>query len=108
MQLSQAEITQQNNQKYLISGVVDFMTTPELMLSAARLLISGAKAAEKKVLVDMSQVTDCNSAGLALMLEMEKQARASKIDLHFENIPDTLLTIAKAYGVENEIRDICK
>ncbi len=56
----------------------------------------------------MSQVTDCNSAGLALMLEIVKHARAKKIELHFENLPDNLLIIAKAYDVESEIRELCE
>ena len=112
MQLSQAEITQQSKQKYLISGTVDFSTVPDLMQTAKGFLTSAgnavtAQAAAESVSIDLSKITDCNSAGLALMLEMVKQARSNNIELHFENLPDTLLTIAKAYGVENEIRDIC-
>jgi len=112
VQLSQAEIIQQSQQKYLISGTVDFSTVPELMRRAKDFLKSTGKpvtgqAAVEKVLIDLSKITDCNSAGLALMLEMVKHARSNNIELHFENLPDTLLTIAKAYGVENEIRDIC-
>ncbi len=112
MQLSQAEITQQNQQKYLISGTVDFSTVPDLMKSAKSFLKSAGnsvtgQAASEKISIDLSKITDCNSAGLALMLEMVKHARSNNIELHFENLPDTLLTIAKAYGVEDEIRDIC-
>ena len=110
MQLSQAEITQQNQQKYLISGTVDFSTVPGLMKTAEGFFKSAEKskvAPSEKVSIDLSKITDCNSAGLALMLEMVKYARSNNIELHFENLPDTLLTIAKAYGVEDEIRDIC-
>lgn len=111
MQLSQAEITQQSQQQYLISGTVDFSTVPDLMRRAKNFLktasnhVAGQTASEK-VSVDLSEITDCNSAGLALMLEMVKHARSNNIELHFENLPGTLLTIAKAYGVEDEIRDI--
>ncbi|NOQ69511.1 MAG: STAS domain-containing protein [Gammaproteobacteria bacterium] len=117
MQLSQAEITQQNPQKYLISGTVDFSTVPYLMqcaqgfFKAHKKSASGQSATEKNaatITTDLSHVTGCNSAGLALLLEMIKHARLNDIELHFENLPDTLLTIAKAYGVESEIRDICK
>lgn len=112
MQLSQAEITQQSQQKYLISGAVDFSTVPDLMQGAKDFLKSAGntvdgRAVSEKVSVDLSQITDCNSAGLALILEMVKHARSNNIELHFENLPDALLTIAKAYGVEKEIRDIC-
>ena len=118
MQLSQAEITQQSQQKYLISGTVDFSTAPGLMrrvkdfFKSHRKSASGQSSVAEKVVAtittDLSQITDCNSAGLALLLEMLKHARLNNIELHFENLPDTLLTIAKAYGVESEIRDICK
>jgi len=72
---------------------------------------SGQSAAKKiaaTITTDLSQITDCNSAGLALLLDMLKHARFYNIELHFENLPDTLLIIAKAYGVESEIRDTCK
>ena len=113
MQLSQAEITQQSQQKYLISGTVDFSTAPGLMqrvdvfFKAYGNSAQGQSVAEK-IAVDLSQIKSCNSAGLALLLEIEKCAHLKNIELHFENMPDTLLTIAKAYGIESEIRDFCK
>ena len=109
MQLSQAEIIQQNQQEYFISGTVDFSTAPDLV---QRLLsffkTSNRNQVKSTVTVDLSQLTSCNSAGLAMMLEMVKDARIYNMECLFDNLPDTLRTIAKAYGVENEIRDICK
>lgn len=107
MHSSQAEITQQSQQKYLISGVIDFNTAPELMQRATG-FFKVNKLSDEKAQVDMSKVTECNSAGLALMFEMVKNARAQKIELHFENLPEALLTIAKAYGVEAEVRNISR
>ena len=117
MQLSQAEITQHSPQEYLISGTVDFSTVPYLMQRVQGFFKAHKKSAAKQsavegnattITTDLSQITECNSAGLALLLEMVKQARSNNIKLHFKNLPDTLLIIAKAYGVESEIRDICK
>lgn len=109
MQINQAEIIQQNQQKYLISGVVDFSTLPGLMKSASNLFKSFKKSAaanaDASITMDLSKITVCNSAGLALILEMVRQAGNYNIELHFENWPATLLTIAKAYGVDDEIRD---
>ena len=109
MQINQAEIIQQNQQKYLISGVVDFSTLPGLMKSASNLFKSFKKSAaantDASITMDMSKITVCNSAGLALILEMIRQADKDNIKLHFENWPVALLTIAKAYGVDDEIRD---
>ncbi len=115
MQLNQAEIIQQNQQKYLISGTVDFSTVPDLIQRAVDFIKSHKKSADITVVnpdvikadtsitMDLSKITFCNSAGLALMLEMSKQARSENIELHFENLPETLLIIAKAYGVEEQI-----
>jgi len=108
VQLTRAEITQQNKQKYLISGPVNFSTVPDLMQRTTDFFKSYKSSSTEKVAIDMSQVTDCNSAGLALMLEVVKHARAKKIELHFESLPDNLLIIAKAYGVESEIRELCE
>lgn len=105
MQLSQAEITQQNQQQYLVTGTVDFSTAPELMRQAKSYFKAYQQAAAE-VKIDLSAIVACNSAGLALMLEIVKDAKANNIAVKFINLPDTLLTIAKAYGVESEIRDI--
>lgn len=112
MQLNQAEIIQQNQQKYIISGAVDFSTVPGLMQRISALFKSYKKSAaananaETGITMDLSKITVCNSAGLALILEMVRQARNYNIELHFENWPVTLLTIAKAYGADDEIRDL--
>lgn len=109
MNSSQAEIIQQNQQQYIISGAVDFNTAPDLAQRALSFFKASAvndKADNDKVRVDLSKVTKCNSAGLALMFEMVKHARTKNIDLYFENLPNTLLTIAKAYGVEAEVKNI--
>ena len=113
MQLSQAEITQQDQQKYIISGIVDFSTVPELLQQASALFSAIKKPGDspsisRQVTIDLSQVKKSNSAALALMLEVVKSAQQKKLEVHFENLPNTVLTIAKAYGVENEIRDLCK
>ena len=113
MKLSQAEITQQNQQKYLISGVVNFSTAPVLLKQSsvffAAIIVSGDKSPNnRQITIDLSQVEECNSAALALMLEIVKNAQQKKLEVRFENLPTTVLTIARAYGVENEIRDLCK
>jgi ABC-type transporter Mla MlaB component len=110
VQLNQAEIIQQNQQKYIISGAVDFSTVPGLMQSVTDIFKSFKKLsnanAKTGITMDLSKITICNSAGLALILEMVRQASNYNIELHFENWPVTLLTIAKAYGADDEIRDL--
>ena len=109
MQLSQAEITQQDQHKYFISGVVDFSTVPDLLRRTSAFFVAdNSSSSSRQVTIDLSQVKESNSAALALMLEIVKSARQKKLDVQFENLPQTILIIAKAYGLENEIRDLCK
>lgn len=105
-----SEIVQQDNHRYQITGTIDFATAPALIkrvLQIFRTHRNNGTGKASDVVFDLSQVADCNSAGLALMLEMSKDAQSNNIQLHFDNLPASLLTIAKAYGVESEIRDIC-
>lgn len=108
MQINQAEIVQQNNQHYLISGVVDFSTVPNLMRQASGFISASRSSESGSMTIDLSQVEECNSAALALMLDIAKSAQQKDIELFFKNLPATVLTIAKAYGIENEIREICR
>jgi len=103
VQSTQAEMIQLNPQQYQLSGTVDFSTVPALARQASSLLKQQSASA---IEVDCSTITSSNSAGLALMLELVKDAKAHNVELKFKNLPDTLMTIAKAYGVESEIRDI--
>ena len=113
MQISQAVMTDQGQQKYLISGIVDFSTVPDLLRQSsvffAAVKVSGAGSSDSvQITIDLAKIEECNSAALALMLEIVKSAQLKKLEVHFENLPATLSTIAKAYGVENEIRDLCR
>ncbi len=103
VQSGQAEITKQSEQKYIVSGTVNFSTVPDL-LNQANTMFSTLPATENKsIVIDFSKVTECNSAALAWVLELVKSARLKNLELQFENLPTTLQTIAKAYGVEEEI-----
>ena len=108
MQKSQAEVTQQNQQKYLVSGAVDFSTVPDLLRQVSGFISGSHPADGAPVVIDLSQVNECNSAALAWMLEIVRLARLKDIALYFENLPATVSTIAKAYGVEKEIREYCR
>lgn len=106
--------------QYVISGVIDFSTVQVLASKITKICESYKRSAStgKKpatevdvdlgVELDFSQVTQCNSAGLALILEMSKTARTNNLALHYKNLPTSLLSIAKAYGVECEIRELGK
>ncbi len=108
MPLSQAEITQLNPQQYQISGTVNFSTVTALLQQSSVLLGAVNTSDNQQVTIDLAKIEECNSAALALMLELVKNAGQKNIQLKFENLPATVLTIAKAYGVESEIRELCE
>ncbi len=77
-----------------LSGVLDFQTVPALAKRAKTLL-------DKKdaTVVDCSQVVSSNSAGLALLLEMSRIMRATEQSIRFQNVPQQIQTVARAYGL---------
>jgi len=111
VQSSQAEITQQNQHLYCVTGTVDFSTVPKLLQQTLTYITAASAAASNdsaKIIIDLADVSACNSAALALLLETVKQAQRKNIQVLFKNLPETILTIARAYGVENEIRELCE
>ena len=54
-----------------------------------------------RITVDLSGVTDADSAGLALLLEWVSWANHSVREIHYEHMPERLLKIAAISEVEN-------
>lgn len=54
----------------------------------------------KNITIDLSQVTNTDSAGLALMIEWIKVARANRTSLKFKGVPNQLLNLAKLSGFD--------
>jgi phospholipid transport system transporter-binding protein len=74
---------------------------PVTLANAARLLEEGRQhLAEGARTVDLGEVTELDSSLLALMLAWLRDARANKRELAFANLPQSLQTIARLYGVE--------
>jgi phospholipid transport system transporter-binding protein len=67
-----------------VSGRMTFQTVPELAARSAQWF----NASNPAVTVDLGKVTMADSAGLALMLDWMKQARAAKREIKFLNLPD--------------------
>lgn len=56
-----------------------------------------------KIILDLKQVTNFDSAGLALLIEWIKFAQNRNIKLLFDNIPDQLMAIARLSGFEQAL-----
>ncbi len=103
--IASAKIIRQNPTRFSIEGRVDFSTVPDLLKQAQTYLKALDSGKSKQAVFDLSQTESCDSAALALMLEIVKTGKQANLNLQFDNMPNSLSQIAKAYGIETEIRD---
>ena len=78
-----------------VSGRMTFQTVPQFLTHTAVWLNDHAGA----VTMDLSKVTLADSAGLALMLEWLRQARAVGRDLKFINFPQQVRDLVRVSGL---------
>jgi phospholipid transport system transporter-binding protein len=76
-----------------LSGPVT-MRNVTAVLEESRRLFNGLR-----VVVDLSGVTELDSAAVSLLLEWRRGARAANREIDFVNIPDNLKSLADLYGV---------
>lgn len=93
--MSEASISQQGDFLKL-SGRLDFS-------SVASLLTANGWLQGEQVQIDMSEVEQSNSAGLALLLEWMKIAQQKGLQIKYHNVPEQLLVIARAYGIDQDL-----
>ena len=75
---------------------------PVTLANVGKLLEEGRQHfAEGAGVVDLGEVTELDSALLALSLAWLRDARAAKRELTFANPPEALQTLSRLYGVEN-------
>ena len=92
--------TQDEHGRFLVSGKLVFETVPDLMKQARRLF-----AAVDNAVVDFSAVESCNSAGLAVILEMAREMQWQRKSISFHALPEQIHTFARAYGVDRELSE---
>jgi len=74
---------------------------PVTLANVAGLLEEGRRHLEEGVrIVNLGEVGEMDSSLLALMLAWVRDARARGGELSFANLPESLQTIARLYGVE--------
>ncbi|MGZ8159006.1 MAG: STAS domain-containing protein [Methylobacter sp.] len=93
--MSRLNIIKQGSRHFVIDGDLTFATIDKQTLKSFSFL----KAASE-VTVDLSRVTNTDSAGLALMIEWIKYSRHNRTQLSFKNIPEQLLNLAKLSGFD--------
>ena len=80
--------------RLILSGPVTLSNVASLLEEGRRHLAEGVQ------MVDLGEVTEMDSALLALLLAWLREARARDKPVQFANLPDSLRTIARLYGVD--------
>lgn len=93
---SKLSIVFQSNGRWLIHGELTFASIYGKLVESPPFLRGGSK----DIILDFSQVTSTDSAGLALMIEWIKITRHYRIQLQFKNVPKQLLNLAKLSGLD--------
>ena len=93
--MSKVEIIKQGAGLFAIVGDLTFSSIDKETLKSFAFLKSS-----NPITLDLSQVANTDSAGLALVIEWIKYASIHQIELKFKNIPEQLLTLAKLSGLE--------
>ncbi len=74
---------------------------PVTLANVAKVLEEGRRHLEEGVrAVDLSEVTEMDSSLLAALLTWLREARSRDHELSFTNLPESLRTIARLYGVD--------
>ena len=90
---SSVTLSQRGAGVWHLAGVLDMTSVPTLR-DAAETLVDA-----QEVLVDLCDVTRMDSAGLALLVDWQGQARGRRTKLRFRNLPRGIAAIAEVYGL---------
>lgn len=85
------DIQTQGDGVYLVTGELLMVTVPALARRAGEVL-AGASG---QLTIDFAGVSRADSAGLALLLELQRLARRAGFEIHFRGLPDQLLQIIR-------------
>jgi phospholipid transport system transporter-binding protein len=87
-----------------VSGRMTFQTVPEFLIHTQSLF----GVDDNTVTLDLRGVTLADSAGLALMMEWLRLARAARRELRFVNLPEQMRHLVRVsgltqvFGIKNE------
>ncbi|HET7198913.1 MAG TPA: STAS domain-containing protein [Burkholderiales bacterium] len=84
-------------ERLLVSGAVTLGNVAQLLDEGRRHVEEGVRT------VDLGEVTEMDSALLALLLAWLREAKARERTLQFTRLPEALRTIARLYGVDTLI-----
>ena len=83
-----------DGERMVVGGPVTLANVSKVLDEGRRHLDEGART------VDLGEVTEMDSSLLAALLAWLREARARERQIAFTNLPDSLRTLARLYGVD--------
>lgn len=80
-----------------VSGPLTFYSVPHIYAASGKWFAAGA------LTIDLEQVTQADSAGLALLIEWLRQARKANVSLTFANIPPQMQVLIRVNGLQDTL-----
>lgn len=93
--MSRLNIIKESAGQFIIDGDLTFATIDKQTLKSFSFLKEA-----KEISIDLSRVSNTDSAGLALMIEWIRYSRHNRTQIAFKNIPEQLLNLAKLSGFD--------
>ena len=81
--------------RYHLEGELSFASVELALKKTAEIFVS-----PDRMVFDLASITKVDSAGLALLLEWLRQAKAVGVELHYTNLPRQLMAMAQVAGVD--------
>ena len=83
-----------------VTGALTLETVPLLYRNSAGWFVGGGE-----LILDLAQVERADSAGLALLIEWLRRAKATNCKLRFANIPEPVQTLIRINGLQGALLD---
>ncbi len=96
----QADINLTDKHSFVLQGVLNFVTVPALVMSAQKAL---QHLPTNHFEVNLEKVKDSDSAGIALLLEINRIALSLNKTMKISNMSPQMEIIARAYGVDKSL-----
>jgi phospholipid transport system transporter-binding protein len=94
--VSEARLERGPGGRFRLSGVLSFYTVPKLWRESESLF---GRATELEI--DLRDVSHSDSAGVALLVEWMRAARARDLSMRYFNIPAQMLSIARVSSLDH-------
>lgn len=97
--MNEANIVEINLDHYQVTGNLNFYTVPDVLTQGQKILLT--ETTEKKIVFDFSTVTQCDSSGVALLLEWMRSAHQQQKEISFINLPPPMQATARVCEVDH-------